>query len=373
MSSYKLVFSILLFLHGSIHGIGFLRAFNLINTSILPEDISRSVGLLWLFAGVLFLVSMGGHAYGFYWWFQLAVLAVILSQVLIIMMWKDSKFGTIPNCIILVVAFITWGANRFNAQVHQEQRIFLQKVPSNLSATISAGSIQNLPPIVRKWLDFSKVIDKPKASFVRLKQTGAMKTKPDGDWMSFEAVQYINTSNPEFIWTVNVTMNPLVHLYGRDRLTANEGEMLIKLLGWFNVVNEGPSVQMNTGAKIRYLGEMCWYPSMATSEYISWQELTPLRVKATLEDGDSEVSGIFNFDESGQILSFEADRYYGGNANAERERWVVNILEYKELDGKILPSTCEVTWKFKTGDFTWLQLEIEELNSNVFKLYEPVD
>lgn len=44
-------------------------------------------------------------------------------------------------------------------------------------------------------------------------------------------------------------------------LQDGQGEMLIKLLSLVNVVNEKHNDQINTGTLIRFLGEICWFPS----------------------------------------------------------------------------------------------------------------
>ena len=49
------------------------------------------------FLAVLFLLKKDG-------WAAVAVIAVVISQMLILRAWKDAKFGTVVNVIVLLVA-----------------------------------------------------------------------------------------------------------------------------------------------------------------------------------------------------------------------------------------------------------------------------
>ena len=116
---------------------------------------------------------------------------------------------------------------------------------------------------------------------------------------------------------------------------------------------------------MRYLGEIVWHPSSALSDYISWEEINSTAAKATMSYGGVTASGTFKFDENGDFVSFEADRYYYRKEGSTLERWVITAKKnYKEFEGIRVPVTLSVTWKFETGDFTWYKLEIREINYN---------
>ncbi|MGM0588079.1 MAG: hypothetical protein ACQETE_06690 [Bacteroidota bacterium] len=98
----KLVVSFIILLHGLIHLLGFVKAFNLAPVDQLTQSISKPVGLLWLVSSVLFLLVLMLYWTQHEWWWMAGALAVTLSQILIILSWSDAKFGTLANIIILV-------------------------------------------------------------------------------------------------------------------------------------------------------------------------------------------------------------------------------------------------------------------------------
>lgn len=102
----KTVFVILLTLHLLIHLIGFLQAFDLAKLPESTKPISKTQGIFWLVTGLLFIPAIILYIQNNPIWTVLATPIVIMSQVLLVMNWKDAKFGTIINLIIITVAII---------------------------------------------------------------------------------------------------------------------------------------------------------------------------------------------------------------------------------------------------------------------------
>ncbi|PKD44051.1 DUF6544 family protein [Rhodohalobacter barkolensis] len=365
----KILFYFIVVVHGLIHLLGFFKAFDIGNITQLTTSISKPIGILWLVASVLILLTVLMNLMNYRYWSVIAIIALVLSQIVIFTAWGDAKFGTIANLIILLVALPALGDRMFSDRVMKEQRNLLEHVSNPSDRVMQVEDFQHLPEVVQTWLKNSGVAGKPDVTFVRLKQSGEMKTEPEGSWMDFSAIQYFDVKNTSFNWKVDVKMMPLVTLTGRDKLQNGQGKMLIKLLSLVNVVNEKGSEQINTGSLTRFLGEICWFPSAALNENITWEEIDETSAKATLTTEDQQVSGIFRFGKNGEMKLFEADRYYGGAEDAEMQKWVVEAEEYKTFSGYRIPNRLSVTWKLPDGDFTWLKLEITDLDVNGLALY----
>lgn len=353
--------SALLFVHGLLHLLGFAKAFQLGSITQLTRDISKPAGLLWLITALVFTVAMVFFFLDHSSWSLLCLSGIVLSQLLIISCWHDAKFGTIANLLLLVTALPAFGLRQFNSKVKAEQTALLSTVLPVSGKLISEADLQPLPPIVQQWLKHSGVVGKPMVTSLRLKQSGKMKLKPGGDWMNFSATQYFNTVQPAFIWDTRVEMMPLIFFNGRDKFENGKGEMLIKLLSLVNMVNEKNNPQVNSGSAIRYLAEMCWFPSAALSNYVTWQGVDSLQARATLRMGEEMVEGLFLFRADGEMVSFEAERFYGSGVNAKKERWLITNTGYKVFNGYRIPYRSSVSWKLKEGDFTWLELELTEV------------
>ena len=364
----KYTFGFILIIHGLIHINGFINAFYSADLNHQILGISNPIGLLWLIVFILFVVSASQFISNKKW-FYFAFLAIFVSQILIIITWKEAKFGTITNLIILLVSLSAFTNHRFQKMVEIESTEILSNVIYTTSKFISEKDLDHLPDIIKKWLRNAKVIGDKEILTVRLKQKGEMRTKPKSKWMPFGATQYFNIKNPSFVWTTNVAAMPFLNMTGRDKLKDGNGEMLIKLAGLIPVVNESKNDKINFGAMIRYLAEICWFPSAALNNYMTWKSIDETSAKATFKYNDHSVLGVFSFSTKGDFISFEADRYYGGTKDATLESWLVEAISYKEFNGLKIPNKCKVTWKLPKGNFNWLNLEVTDIEFNPSKLY----
>ncbi len=55
--------------------------------------------------------------------------------------------------------------------------------------------IDELPPVVQRWLKRSNIVGKETIQIAHQKQSGEMKTRPEGSWMSVDAEQYTVTNH----------------------------------------------------------------------------------------------------------------------------------------------------------------------------------
>ena len=361
----RIIFSCVIFLHGLIHLLGFVKEWNLAEVKLsgvfisLPGVLSKIAGVLWLIACSLFIASAIAYLLRKDWWWMIAVIAIVISQILIFIYWKDAKFGTVVNVIILIVCIFSYESWSFERMVNDEfSSFFPEKIEKRV---VTEEMINELPPVVQRWLKRSNISEKEIIQTVHLKQKGEMRIKPEGDWMKVEAEQYISTNSPGFIWKADVKSS-FLHFSGRDRYENGEGHMLIKLFSLIPVV-DAKGKEIDQGALLRYLGEIIWCPSAALSDYIKWEEVDSTTAKATMSYEGVTASGIFKFDENGDFVSFEAERYYYRKECSTLERWVIKANDYRAFEGIRIPVNLSVTWKLER-DFTWYKFEVTEVKYN---------
>ncbi|MCF8008787.1 MAG: hypothetical protein K9K32_03380 [Halanaerobiales bacterium] len=229
-------------------------------------------------------------------------------------------------------------------------------------------NIDTLPAPVQRWMRYSQVLDTEKIVNVRLKQKGIMKTKPDQKGIKTDAVQYFNLEQPSFIWIAKVKIIPFLYFAGRDTYLDGKGEMLIKVLSLFPVVNETGS-EINQGTLTRYLGEIVWFPHAALSQYIKWEEIDSNSAKATMSYKGTKASAVFNFDDQGRVTEYNCDRYYSGDQGYSLEKYHVPVWDYKEFSGIKVPTKGKAIWKLDTGDFEYYTLKIIDIDYNIDSLY----
>jgi hypothetical protein len=360
----RIAFVIIALLHALIHLLGFVKGLGLRDVKELTLPISRPMGFLWLAAAVLLLAYGALHALGSSYAWMMGAVAVVLSQTLVVLYWKDARFGTLPNLLILLACAVSFGHARFQTMVHGETSRMLHRNGTPAPRILHENDLAPLPPAVRQWLRSSGAVGRPFISIARVTQQAQMKMKPEQeDWMSATATQYTTMDTPAFIWTVNVRMNPFLHAEGRDMFEAGKGAMLIKVNALVNVVDEKGS-QLDEGALQRYLGEMVWFPSLALSPYITWQQMDDSSALATMTYGGTTGSGTFHFNTNGDVVRFTALRYMGNGPTAKRHDWTMDITGHRSFEGIRVPSEMTSTWCLDNSDWTWLRLEVTDVSYN---------
>ncbi len=365
----RTVLALIFLIHGTIHFMGFAKAYDFGQMTVLTKAISKPIGWLWLLAGLLFILSGILYVSKREIWPMLAIIAVVLSQILIFTVWKDAKWGSLFNGLILVVGIVALGTHQFNNMVKQETLELLVPPTAIDHRAINGNDLKHLPKSVQRWMQHSGVLGKERIVSVRLKQRGEMKTKPEGKWMPFVAYQYYDVGNPAFVWSTEVDFMPMVKLMGRDKFTNGEGEMLIKMAALLPVAQEGHNDKINSGAMLRFMAEMTWFPSAALNDYITWETMDEHSAKATFTLHGETVSGLFTFADTGEMVSFEAQRYYGGGPGATLQTWLIRTSGHIDFNGYKIPGKCSVIWKLKEGDFNWLNLELTDCQYNTQEIF----
>lgn len=360
----RVFLAFILLIHGFIHLLGFLKAFNLAKIEQLTLPISKLAGLFWLLACLIFFISAVSSFLSLNWWWMPAGAGIIISQVLVFMYWPDAKFGTLANIVILVACMLAYGQWNFEQQTTRElQRVW--PVAETEAEIITPRHLFTVPPVVQLWMENAGVVGQLSQQRVYLEQRGEMKTTPDGNWMPVRAEQYIGTTQPAFLWIADVKAAPFVYLKGRDRYIDGKGKMLIKLLSVVPMVeSKGPKIDQ--GSLLRYLAEIVWYPSAALQEYIDWEQLDSTTAKATIEYGGISASGIFRFNKKGDVTAFESNRYYERKEGATLEKWLITIDEnsYHRITGIRVPTSAKISWKLAGNNFTWYKLQLDSLRFN---------
>jgi len=271
--------------------------------------------------------------------------------------------------LVTVFILIVMANMLMSRQASQEAATVLSTANTNEKDIVQPSELEGLPACVQRWLQHSGVIGKERVHTVRLMQEGRMRTEEGKPWMPFTAVQYINIDQPGFVWLAQVKMAPLLYLKGKDKYEHGQGNMQIKVLGLVPVVDARPGKEMNQGSMLRFLAEMIWYPSAALNDYIKWEEIDDHSARATMTWQGVSAFMEFNFNEEGDLVNNVGPRYREVGGKFVLDDWGGEAREYREFHGIRILNKSDVVWKYKTGDFNWLQVEITDIEFNKPQLY----
>lgn len=356
----RIAFTILIGIHGAIHLFGFLKAFDLVKFDAISQPISKSTGMVWLSAALLFTLTLVLYWNNKTWWIA-GALATILSQWLLVVYWKDAKYGTIINVIMLITVVLGYASFHFKQKINKEISQLL--TVATLPDPKSLQQITDLPIPVQRWVQKSGILNKGPVKTIDLEQELQMLMSPEQEtWQQGKATQHFSISPPAFHWTVGLQMNPVLEVVGRDQFVNGKGEMTIKILSLLPVVNAESSEKLNQATLQRYLAEIVWFPSAALSPVITWESEDENSAKATISINGTTGSGTFHFDQEGNFKKFVALRYKDVDEHAEPMEWTVSSNKTEVRDGVRIPVELEATWKLEEQHWTWLKLKIGDVN-----------
>jgi len=361
----RLLFAALLIVHGLIHVIGFLKEWKMGPSTILSgktlfpltTGAAKFAGIIWLFTSLLWIVAMLGFVLKKDSFWIPALIALVLSQILVVIYWQDARYGTIANIIIFVAVLVNIARVSFEKRVNNEVSALL--VLRTSSREIRKESIAFLPPVVKNWLEVTRSTSVVPSN-VKLIQKGAMQSKPGADWMPFDATQYYTIEPPGFLWNARIKAPGCIIIAGRDKFEDGKGNMLIKALYIYTLANASGK-EIDQGTMLRYMGELVWFPEAAIKEYYQWEQIDASTAALTMTYDGTTARGVFIFDEKGLVKSFSAKRFGDFDGEVRMETWEVKVTEYSEMNDHLIATKCEVTWKLKDGDFTWLKLEVRDI------------
>ena len=87
-----------------------------------------------------------------------------------------------------------------------------------------------------------------------------------------------------------------------------------------------------------------------------------LQKLAIVENGNGiTVSVVFYFNEKGQIIKINADRYRLGDKSYSKDKWIGYYQDYKKIENMMIPQEIEVAWHLNSTDFSYAKFNISKI------------
>jgi hypothetical protein len=209
--------------------------------------------------------------------------------------------------------------------------------------------IKGLPAPVQRF--FKTVLKDGQAmvTAVKLSQQGQFNlNETESKWSPFTATQLVTTQRLGFDWDARIQMAPGVSAFVHDTYLLGEGSLHASLLGLFTVAKMSGAPENNQGELLRFFAEALWYPTaLLPSQGVRWEAIDDNSARATLTDGATTASAVFQFNADGTIATFRADARYRDKLTAMP--WGGRFWDYAVRDGMLIPLEGEVGWEYLEG------------------------
>lgn len=357
----RYIFLFLLSIHGLIHLLGFFKAYQIGQAQQLTKEISRPAGSIWLLTTVLFLVAAVLFMMDDRFWPLITIIAVVLSQILIFMVWQDARFGALANVIILLVAIQGFGRISFERSYQQDVQQSMERAGLLKKEILTEEDLSHLPNLVQNYLRLVGVVGEPKVIDFKIKFEGQMREKGK-DWFSFTSEQNNFLDEPERFFFMKARVKGLptagYHAYKED-----EAQMTIKLLSLFPVVDiRGP--ELLRAETVTLFNDMCLFaPAALIDEQISWETIDSSSVKAIFTANDISISAVLHFNDKGELVNFVSDDRYSVD-DMQQYRFSTPAGNYQMINGHYLPTYGEAVWHYPDGMFTYGKFNLKYLEYN---------
>jgi hypothetical protein len=352
----KIFFSFLVVVHALIHLLGFVKAFGLSDVNQLTQTISKPFGVVWLLACIFFvLTAIMFVSKNTYWW-SIGLLAVLISQILIIYFWQDAKFGTIANLIIFAASIFGYGTWHYYEKYKSDVKIGLQQKEYFDNSILTESDMQHLPDPVKKYLRFTACIGKPKVNNFKIEFIGEIRKNEQSEWMPFTSEQYNFMETPTRLFFMKAIMKN-IPVAGYHCYNNGDAFMDIRLFSLFKVqFQEG--AEMDMAETVTFFNDMCCMaPATLIDKRISWQEIGENIVKATFTNNGITITANLYFNEVGELINFKSDDRYNADARTKLP-WATPLKNYKEINGYKLASYAETIYTYPDRDLCYGNFKI---------------
>jgi Family of unknown function (DUF6544) len=235
------------------------------------------------------------------------------------------------------------------------KELFVQS--KNISdKSFQLNQLTDLPEPVQRYFKHVLKEGQPYISQVRMTHDGQFKTGVDKDWISIAGEEYFTTQKPGFIWKGTTAM-----FTARDMYIKDKGRLVVTLFSVIKII-DGKGEHYDQGELLRWLGESVLYPTnLLPGERLKWSGIDPQTAKLNFEYKEHSLFFSVTFNEAGEIIQLETKRYMD---EKNLETWIIKIAGYKEMNNVIVPTSFEVMWRLKTGDFSYAKFNVKKLEYN---------
>ncbi len=182
-------------------------------------------------------------------------------------------------------------------------------------------------------------------------------------WKPFHSTQRVVVRRPGFVWDARIAFVPGVSIHVHDAYVAGRGVLRAAIAGLVTVANVAGTPEVAQGELMRFLAEAAWYPTaLLPSQGVQWTPIDDASARATLRDGEVEVSLVVRFGADALIESTYAPAR--GRTVGDRTvptPWEGRFGRYEIRDGMRVPAEGDVGWILPEGRRPYWRGRIETL------------
>lgn len=267
------------------------------------------------------------------------------------------------SLIIVLICVIVWFIIPYSSLKVEFDREY-EKVARKVNLqekTFSKEVLSTKPELLQRYIKYCGLYNKPMMGYsITVHNEADFLLKEDRPMIKIQYKQVNFATICQRLAFIDTKISVLP-FQGLDDNVDGKGRMkgvIAKLFTVFNVQGK----EMDIASLVTVLAEGIVCPSFLMHEDISWEEIDSIHLGATLSQYGLTVSGIFEFDEEGAILSFYTkDRYQEKNGMMIQKDWKAECGQYKDVDGIKRPTIFKGSWIYENRELIYFNCKDVEV------------
>jgi hypothetical protein len=231
-------------------------------------------------------------------------------------------------------------------------------------APVTSSDLDDLPGPVRRYVERSRAVGRPRPQNMRVVMDASMYRKPGQAPMRARSVQYSFFDRPTRIFLMEARMYGLpvraLHIYREEAATFT-----VRVASAVNMVDlHGPEI--SAAETVTVLNDLCLMaPGALLDPRLAWAEVDDRTARVTLTNGSHRVTATLGFNDDAELVDFWSDdRPDSSSGRFIPMRWSTPISEYGDVDGMHLLHRGGTVYDrpdgpFVYGDFTLNSIEFD--------------
>lgn len=252
----------------------------------------------------------------------------------------------------LITVFFNISCSRTKTEFNEMAKTLSAKA-YNAENVFREEDIAGLPAPVQKYYRYCGYIGTAQMPYITITYRDVDfifdKNKP----LKIDYIQYNFAKEPNRIAYIDSSMYG-IPFEGLDSYIDGAGSMKGVIAKIFTLFNQTGKT-MDKSSLVTFLSESLLIPSAALQNYIVWEAIDDSHAKATISYYGISVSGVFTFNDLGEMLSFTTDDRGATSSDGKSEnvKWSVICGDYKETNGIKKPTVFQAVWHYDDGDLVY--------------------
>ena len=261
---------------------------------------------------------------------------------------------TRTTALWLLLSTFGAGCTSLESQFDAKVRTAFGAPPTAPSAPLAEPDLARLPAPVQRYVRRSGAVGRARVQNVRFEFEARMFRKPGADAMPATSIQYNFFANPTRLFFMKARMFGLpvgvFHAYAREAAT-----MRVRVASLVDMVDLAGE-ELAIGETVTVLNDMCFFaPGALVDPALGWEQLDGRTVRVTFQNGRRRVAAVLHFNERDELVNFVSDDRAAllDDGTLHRYRWSTPVEDYREFDGRRVPTRGTAIYAYPEGDFVY--------------------